>query len=101
MLTHTDLKADPLHQFLQWFDEATQAKIQDPEAMTLATATPTGIPSARIVLYKGVYEGGLKFFTNYLSRKGQELQKNPHAALVFYWPPLARQVRVEGQIKKL
>jgi pyridoxamine 5'-phosphate oxidase len=94
------LGPDPLAIFESWFAEA---RAQDPrfaDAMTLATATPDGRPSARTVLYKGLSEGALCFVTNYGSSKGQELERNPHAALVFYWASLNRQVRIEGLVER-
>lgn len=92
---------DPLELFLRWRDDAFAAGIAEPDAMTLATATPDGRPSARVVLFRGVSGEGLRFFTNYRSRKGHELDLNPVAALVFYWPALGRQVRIEGRVEKL
>lgn len=92
---------DPIAQFQQWFDEALDAELDEPNTMTLATATPDGRPSARIVLLKGVDERGFAFYTNYRSRKGRELAQNPHAALTFLWTPLERQVRVEGQVRRM
>jgi pyridoxamine 5'-phosphate oxidase len=89
---------DPILQFNAWFLEASQAGIKEPNAMTLATATASGIPSARVVLLKDVSEEGFVFYTNYKSRKAQELLENPRAALVFFWPELERQVRVEGVV---
>ncbi|MFN7932326.1 MAG: pyridoxamine 5'-phosphate oxidase family protein [Bryobacteraceae bacterium] len=83
---------DPIEQFRLWFDETLEAGIYQPNAMTLATATPDGDPSARMVLLKGFDAHGFVFFTNYLSRKGRELASNPRAALVFYWEELHRQV---------
>lgn len=101
-LQRADLPADPYDLFAVWLDAAVQANILEPNAMTLATATPNGIPSARIVLLKGVEHGnGFRFFTNYDSQKGQELAANQHAALVFYWGDLHRQVRVTGAVEKL
>ncbi len=95
------MNPDPMIQFLEWYDEATQAQVKNPDAMTLATATRSGIPSARIVLFKGMNKKGIRFFTNFQSRKGKELRSNPRAALVFYWPEVNRQIRVEGKIKKV
>lgn len=90
---------DPIAQFLDWWDAAkAHPAIPEPTAMTLATATPEGMPSARIVLLKECGPRGFLFFTNYGSRKSRELITNPHAALVFYWMPLNRQVRVEGKV---
>jgi pyridoxamine 5'-phosphate oxidase len=100
-LTEDSVNADPFEQFRFWFDETIRAEQPDPEAMTLATATPTGIVSARIVLLKGFDSSGFVFFTNYQSRKGRELVENPHAALTFYWHSLNRQVRIEGVTEKV
>ena len=96
-----DLDPDPLRQFERWFAEASGAGLEVPEAMALATATPDGRPSARMVLLKGADERGFAFFTSYESRKGRELAANPHAALLFHWQPLGRQVRVEGRVGRL
>ncbi|HEX7119857.1 MAG TPA: pyridoxamine 5'-phosphate oxidase [Longimicrobiales bacterium] len=92
---------DAIAQFRAWFEEALSAEVVDPNAMTLATATPDGRPSARIVLLKGLDARGFVFFTDYGSRKGRELEANPHAALVFYWPELHRQVRVTGVVTRV
>ena len=92
---------DPIRQFQHWFDEADSAGLPMVEAMTLATATPEGRPSARMVLLKSVDERGFVFYTNYRSRKAQELEANPSAALVFHWEPLERQVRIEGSISRI
>jgi len=100
-LSEKDVNANPIVQFENWFNEALAAHIHEPNAMTLATATPDGRPSARIVLLKGFDQNGFVFFTNYLSRKGKELQKNPLGALTFFWGPLERQIRIEGTIEKL
>ena len=91
---------DPIRQFQTWFDDAIAAKLPLPEAMTLATATLDGRPSARMVLLKQVDHDGFVFFTNYSSAKGEQLDANPYAALVFYWSQLDRQVRVEGSVTK-
>ena len=96
-----NVDADPIKQFHAWFGEVEHAGILLPNAMTLATATKDGIPSARIVLLKKVDEKGFVFFTNYKSRKSVELLQNPHAALVFHWQLLERQVRIEGTIEKV
>jgi pyridoxamine 5'-phosphate oxidase len=96
-----DLDPDPLRQFQAWFAEATEARVEVPEAMALATATPDGRPSARMVLLKRADESGFGFHTNYGSRKGAELELNPQAALLFHWRPLGRQVRVEGRVERL
>ena len=100
-LNETDVDADPFRQFRAWFDQALAAGLPEPNAMTLATATPDGRPSARMVLIKGVDERGFMFYTNYESRKGHELSDNPYAALVFYWPELERQIRIEGQVEQI
>jgi pyridoxamine 5'-phosphate oxidase len=99
-LSRADLDADPLRQFRRWFDDA-QEVVRAPEAMAVATATSSGAPSVRMVLLKGVDERGLVFFSHYTSRKGRELEGNPQAALLFYWDPLGRQVRVEGRVERV
>ena len=91
----------PLRQFRAWFEEAAAAGVRAPEAMAVATATGDGRPSVRMVLLKGADEQGFVFFTGYESRKGEELAANPRAALVFYWQPLGRQVRVEGTVERV
>ncbi len=100
-LLETDVNPDPIVQFQTWFDAAVAAKLPEPNAMTIATATPDGLPSARIVLLKAVDDRGFVFFTNYNSHKGQELLANPHAALVFLWTEQERQVRVQGRVEKI
>ncbi|AFY90347.1 pyridoxamine 5'-phosphate oxidase [Chroococcidiopsis thermalis] len=100
-LQETDVDPNPLRQFQIWFDRALSAQIPEPNAMTLATATTDAIPSARIVLLKGFDERGFVFYTNYQSHKGQELTTNPHAALVFWWAELERQVRIEGRVEQV
>ena len=95
-LSEADAGADPFALLRKWFDAAVSTGLREPNAMTLATATASGVPSARIVLLKQIEDRGLVFFTNYLSRKGQEIANNPRAALVLFWPTLERQVRVEG-----
>ena len=92
---------DPLDLFTRWFEEAREQGAFEPQAVALATATPDGLPSARMVLMKGFDERGLTFFTNYGSRKGGELEANPHAALVFHWPEVGRQVRIEGSVSRV
>lgn len=91
---------DPIKQFQSWFNDAIAAGVPLPEAMTVATATRNGKPSARVLLLKQVDETGFVFFTNYRSAKARDLDSNPQAALVFYWPELERQVRVEGKIAR-
>jgi pyridoxamine 5'-phosphate oxidase len=98
-LTEDTSNPDPFQQFAVWFDDASH--LPEPNAMTLATSTPDGRPSARMVLLKGVDRRGFVFFTNYESRKGAELARNPRAALVFFWPQLHRQIRVEGDIERV
>jgi pyridoxamine 5'-phosphate oxidase len=98
-LHEADLDRDPIEQFRVWFDQALSAGLPEPNAMALATATPDGRPSARMVLIKGVDARGFVFYTNYQSRKGHELASNPYAALVFYWAELERQIRIEGHVE--
>lgn len=100
-LLESDASLDPIEQFQRWFGEAARAGVHEPNAMTLATATPDGVPSARIVLLKGVDAEGFVFFTNYESTKGSELGNNPRAALVFFWPELERQVRIKGVVARV
>ena len=100
-LDEQDLDANPFKQLEKWFQEAIDAKLDLPDAMTLATATKDGIPSARIVLLRGLDERGFVFYTDYESQKGKELAENPNAALVFYWRELDRQVRITGQVSKV
>lgn len=100
-LSENDAHADPIKQFDKWFNEALKAELQEPTAMTLATATHDGRPSARIVLMKGFDHNGFVFYTNYLSRKGKEIAKNPLGSLLFFWGSLERQVRIEGTIEKI
>ncbi len=100
-LREENLDADPIRQFEKWFEEATLSEISEPNAMALATATPEGRPSVRIVLMRAVDRRGFAFFTNYDSRKGRELEANPHASLLFFWQSLERQVRVEGVVGRV
>jgi pyridoxamine 5'-phosphate oxidase len=100
-LREEDLADDPIEQFRRWFDEARAFGLAMPEAMTLATSNADGRPSARIVLLHGIDEKGFVFHTNYESRKGRELEANPQAALVLYWHPLGRQIRIEGSIERV
>jgi pyridoxamine 5'-phosphate oxidase len=99
-LDEKTIDPDPIKQFQIWFNDAIAAKLPLPEAMTLATATPDGRPSARMVLLKQVDHEGFVFFTNYRSAKAEQLDSNPYAALVFYWSQFDRQVRVEGSVVK-
>jgi pyridoxamine 5'-phosphate oxidase len=100
-LLEQDVLNNPLDQFNRWWTEAVNSKIEEVNAMTLATSGLDGTPSARIVLLKGLSQEGLTFFTNYDSHKGKELAANPKAALVFFWKELERQVRVEGMVDKV
>lgn len=100
-LTERDVDADPFRQFEKWFEQARSSGLVEPNAMTLATATPDGRPSARMVLLKGMSPSGFVFFTDYRSRKGTELEANPHAALCFWWDVLQRQVRIEGRVSRV
>jgi len=100
-LSPDDCLPDPVAQFELWLHEAVQAEVNEPTAMHLATVGADGRPSARIVLLKGVEDGCLVFYTNYLSRKGQALMAHPYAALTFFWPELERQVRIEGRVEKV
>lgn len=97
-LDESDVDPDPFRQFKIWLEQAIAAQLPEPNAMTLATLSSEGIPSARIVLLKDLDSQGFVFYTNYKSRKGQELEENPVAALVFWWADLERQVRIEGTI---
>jgi pyridoxamine 5'-phosphate oxidase len=99
-LRRADLDPDPLRQFAAWYTQAADA-VEAPEAVVLATATPAGAPSARMVLLKGFDQRGFVFYTNYFSRKGQEIAGNPRAAMLFHWTPLGRQVRVEGVVHRI
>jgi pyridoxamine 5'-phosphate oxidase len=99
-LDEADVSHDPLVEFARWFAEAQDARVPDPNAMTLATASAAGAPSARIVLLKAFDERGFVFFTDYRSRKGAELEANPRAALVFWWHELERQVRITGTVSR-
>jgi len=95
-----DVDADPVAEFGKWMEQALRADLPEPHAMTLATASADGVPSARVVLLRGYDAGGFTFFTDYRSRKGQELADNPRACAVFFWPELERQVRVSGTVRK-
>jgi pyridoxamine 5'-phosphate oxidase len=100
-LNENDVDANPMEQFRKWFADALSAKLYEPNVMTLATADSDSKPTARIVLLKGFDENGFVFFTNYESKKGQDLMENPQAALVFFWAELERQVRIEGVVSKV
>jgi pyridoxamine 5'-phosphate oxidase len=100
-LTERDVDPDPIAQFEKWFEEALHAGMIEPNAMTLATSTSDGHPSARIVLLKGADARGFVFFTDYRSRKGAELEENPHVSLCFWWDALQRQVRITGTVARV
>jgi pyridoxamine 5'-phosphate oxidase len=100
-LSEADVAVSPVAQFGKWWDDAVKSKIDEVNAMTLATVNEAGVPSARIVLLKGYDENGFIFFTNYNSNKGSELEKNPNACLVFFWKELERQVRITGIAEKI
>jgi pyridoxamine 5'-phosphate oxidase len=100
-LDETQLPDEPLELLQRWLEDALAAELLEPTAMVLATATPEGTPSARVMLLKGIENGALVFYTNYESRKAHELSLNPRAAVVFFWAELERQVRVEGLVEQL
>ncbi|MDR0792386.1 MAG: pyridoxamine 5'-phosphate oxidase [Chitinophagaceae bacterium] len=99
-LNENEVEPNPINQFEKWFQEAIDCKIDEVNAMTLATTSSGGKPHARIVLLKDIKENKFQFYTNYLSHKGAQIQENPHVALVFFWKELQRQVRIEGIIEK-
>ncbi len=99
-ISEPGLSADPFEQFKFWFADATEAAHPEPNAMALATASPGGMPSIRMVLLKDILKDGFVFFTNYKSRKAKHLDKNPNAALLFFWEKLERQIRIEGMVEK-
>ena len=100
-LDESNVASDPVEQFSKWWKEALSSEIEEVNAMTLATATTDGVPSARIVLLKDYDERGFVFFSNYKSHKAQELESNPHAALIFFWKVLERQIRIQGVAEKI
>jgi pyridoxamine 5'-phosphate oxidase len=100
-LREADLDPDPIRQFERWLAEAEASAVLEPTAMVLATATPDGVPSARVVLLKGLDERGFVFYSNYESDKGRDLAENPRAALTFFWPELERQVRISGDVTRV
>src|SRR5690349_15030792 len=100
-LSEADVDPDPLVQFERWFREAEEAGLPQPDAMALATATPDGRPSVRMVLLKGMGPDGLVFYTNHESAKARDLEANPRAALVLHWQPLHRQVRAGGRVSRV
>jgi len=99
-LTEETIDSDPFKQFNLWFNEAIEANMIEPNAMTICTCTKDGFPSARCVLLKSVDDRGFTFYTNYESRKGKNLEENPAASLLFWWDKLQRQIRVEGRVEK-
>jgi pyridoxamine 5'-phosphate oxidase len=101
VLLESDVDCDPLAQFRRWYADAEAAGIRMPQAMALATASAVGAPSVRMVLLKGIEDGEFVFYTGYVSRKAGELAANPNGALLFYWDPLGRQVRVEGSVRRV
>ena len=100
-LTETDTDPDPVRQFANWFEEAQKAEVAEANAMSVSTVGANGRPSSRILLIKDFGPAGFTWFTNYQSRKGHELDLNPYAALLFFWIPLERQVRVEGRVVRV
>ncbi len=100
-LSEEDVDTNPIKQFEKWFQQALASGIEEPNAMTLATSTTDGKPSARIVLLKGIKDNGFVFFTNYESKKGKQIHDNPFAGIVFFWKELERQVIIQGEIKKV
>jgi pyridoxamine 5'-phosphate oxidase len=100
-LSPEDCRPDPLEQLNQWLDEALRAKVMEPTAMHLATADASGRPAGRMVLLKGIEDSRLVFYTNYDSRKGEQIGANPFAAVTLFWPELERQVRIEGRVGKM
>src|SRR5207237_3373963 len=100
-LRETEIDPNPFGQFRRWFDQALAAQLPEPHAMTLATVTPEGKPAARVVLLRGFDASGFVFYTNYDSRKGQELAAHPWAALVLFWVELHRQIRIEGRVEQV
>ncbi|OAX40955.1 pyridoxamine 5'-phosphate oxidase [Rhizopogon vinicolor AM-OR11-026] len=100
-ITPSNLHPSPLEQFHIWFNDARNANVREPDAMSLSTATASGIPSSRMVLFKQLDKRGFVFYTNYTSRKSRELEENPQAALLFFWREMSRQVRVLGTVEKL
>ncbi len=100
-LSENDVDSNPILQFKKWFQDAVNSQLYEPNVMTLATSDRFGKPTARIVLLKGIDEDGFVFYTNYESKKGHDIVENPQAALVFFWPELERQVRIEGMVSKI
>lgn len=101
ILSENDLDKNPINQFKKWFESALDSDVKEPNALVLSTVSNEGIPSARVVLIKGVEPNGFKFYTNYNSSKGRDLNTNPNASMTFFWPELEQQIRVNGFVKKL
>lgn len=100
-LSVSSVSKDPFKQFEKWFRDVLNSGFLEPNAMTLATASRTGKPSARVVLLKGIHDSGFVFYTNYKSKKGKDIEENPFGCLLFYWDKLERQIRIEGKIEKV
>ncbi|MDO8299277.1 pyridoxamine 5'-phosphate oxidase [Lacisediminimonas sp.] len=100
-LSEEQVADDPVAQFAKWFDEALRSEVPEPNAMSVSTVAAGGLPSSRILLLKDFDQRGFTWYTNYESRKGEELQHNPRAALLFFWQPLERQVRLEGSVERV
>ncbi len=101
ILNENDLFENPVRQFKKWYQEALQGQIDEPNAMVLSTVNKDGIPNARVVLLKGIDENGFRFYSNYQSTKGKEIDENPHVSIVFFWKEMQRQVRIKGTVIKL
>ncbi len=100
-LSVSSVSKDPFKQFEKWFHDVLSSGFLEPNAMTLATASKTGKPSARVILLKGIHDNGFVFYTNYKSKKGKDIEENPYGCLLFYWDKLERQIRIEGKIEKV
>jgi pyridoxamine 5'-phosphate oxidase len=100
-LNESDVHANPIEQFKRWFEQASKAELPEPNAMSISTVSAEGKPSSRVVLLKGYDEKGFVFFTNYESRKGRDIIHNPNVSLLFFWPELERQIRIEGKAEKI
>ena len=100
-LSERDVESNPIAQFTNWFNDALTAEVNEPNAMVLSTVSSEGRPASRVVLLKGFDENGFTFFTNYKSRKGIHLKNNPFASLLFFWPELERQIRIEGEVEEV
>ncbi|MGH2622857.1 MAG: pyridoxamine 5'-phosphate oxidase [Sphingobacterium sp.] len=100
-LSKADVLSNPLEQFSKWFQEALTSEVTEPTAMVLSTVSEKGFPSSRVVLLKDIRKNGLSFFTNYTSKKAKEIIHNPSVSILFFWPELQRQIRIEGQVEKL